>query len=284
MSKRTNFDIQDAACLQILHNLQHPTSRLTTQSTQTTMVNAPKNYFSPLPAARKGKSIHRSTQRRHQLDHGKSGFDADRVRALGALRSLRSKKSLAVEKRREMHFISNDVKVTWIEDLVERETAGARKRVEDAEAVVQQEQDEMTHADLAGLTFRTPEETFEEILVAIGDSLSDLASSNNGEDGEDEDDEETAKGKLSEDDDPGWVMGTLTKTVQQRMERCRQEQMKFNDLTQPGWEDAAEYLRGRDMNYGTSELRVPAVVQPQTNDDALPHPLTTFTELIESLD
>jgi len=38
------------------------------------------------------------------------------------------------------------------------------------------------------------------LLIAIGDSLSDLASSNDGEDGEDEDVEETEKGKLSEDD------------------------------------------------------------------------------------
>jgi len=28
--------------------------------------------------------------------------------------------------------------------------------------------------------------------------------------GEDEDDEETEQGKLNEDDEPGWVMGTIT--------------------------------------------------------------------------
>jgi len=60
--------------------------------------------------------------------------------------------------------------------------------------------------------------------------------------------------------------------------------MKFDQLTQPGWEDAADYFRERDKKYGTSELRVPAVVQPQTNDDAPPHPPTTFAELIECLD
>jgi hypothetical protein len=31
------------------------------------------------------------------------------------------------EKRREMHFLSNEEKEKWIEDYVERETAGARK-------------------------------------------------------------------------------------------------------------------------------------------------------------
>jgi len=49
----------------------------------------------------------------------------------------------------------------------------------------------MTHAEIAGLTSREPEMTFEEMLVPIGDSLSDLASSDDGEDGKDDDDEET---------------------------------------------------------------------------------------------
>jgi len=284
LSKRTNFDIKDAACLHIVHNLQHPTSRLTTQSTQTTMVNALKNNFSPLPAGRNGKSTKRSTQRRLQANEGRSGFQAERARALGALRSLRSTKRLVAEKQRETHFLSNEAKEKWIEDFVERETAWETKRVEDAEAAVQQEQDDMTHAELAGLTSRQPEKTFEEMLVAIGDSLSDFGSSDDGEDGEDEDDEETKQGKLSEDDKPGWEMGTITKTVQQGMERFRQKQMKFDEFTQPGWEDAANYFRERDKKNNTSELRVPAVVQQRTNDDAPPHPPTTFAERMESLD
>ena len=68
----------------------------------------------------------------------------------------------------------------------------------------------MTQAEIAGLTSREPEKTFEEMLIAIGDSLSDLASSDNWKDGEDEDDEETEQGTLSEDDEPGWVIGTIT--------------------------------------------------------------------------
>ena len=211
-------------------------------------------------------------------------MDAERVRALGALCSLRSRKKLAAEKRRETHFSTNEEKEKWIEDYVERETAGARKRVQDAEAAVQQEPDDMTQADIAGLTSREPEKTFEEMLVAIGDSPSDLASSDDGEDGEDDDDEETQQGKLSDDDEPGWVMGAITKTVQQPTESFRQEQMKLNELTQPGWEDAADYFRAQDEKYGTSELMVLAVVQPQTSDDA-PAPLpTTFGELMGILD
>jgi hypothetical protein len=203
MSKRTNRDIKDAAYLHIIHNFQHPTSRPTTKSTKTTMVNAPKQHVSPHPAGSNGKSKKRSTQWRHQANEGKSGLQAATIRALGALRSLRSKKKLAAEKRRQTHFLSNEETEKWIEDEVERETAGARKRVEDAEAAVQQEQDDMTHAEIAGLTSREPEKTFDEMRFAIGDSQSDLASSNAGEDGEDEEDEETEQGDLSEDDEPG---------------------------------------------------------------------------------
>jgi len=244
MSKRTNLDMKDAACLHIVHNLQHPTSCPTTKSTQTTMVNAPKKNFSPLPAGRYGKSTKRSTQRRHQANEGKIGLEEEeRVRALGALRNLRSRKKLAAEKRRETHILSNEEKEKWIEDYVERKTAGARQQVKDAEAAVQQEQDDMMHAEIAGLTSREPEKSFEEMLLPIGDSLSDLGSSEDVEDGEDEADEETEQGKLSDDDEPGWVMGTITKTVQQHMESFRQKQMKLDELTQPGWEDAADYFR-----------------------------------------
>jgi len=87
------------------------------------------------------------------------------------------------------------------------------------------------------------------MLNAIGDSLSDLASSKDEEDGEDEDDDEedTGHGKLSEEDEPGWAMGTISKTVQHRMESFPQKQMRLDQLTQPGWGDAADYLRERDM-------------------------------------
>ena len=167
---------------------------------------------------------------------------------------------------------------------MESETAGARKRVEDAEATVQKEQDDMTQAAIAGLTSREPEKTFEEMLFAISDTLSDLASCDDGEDGEEEDDEETEHGNLNEDDEPGWVMSTINNTVLQRMQRFRHKQMKLDELTQPGWEDAADYLRDRDKKYGTTELRVPAVVQPQTQDDTQAPPPGTFGELMETID
>jgi len=73
----------------------------------------------------------------------------------------------------------------------------------------------MRIAEKAGLTTTKPETTFEEMLNAMGDSLSDLASSHDEEDGEDKDDEEedSAEGKLSEDDEAGRVMGTISKMV-----------------------------------------------------------------------
>jgi len=73
---------------------------------------------------------------------------------------------------------------------VERETAMATKQVEDAETAIEQEQEDMRNAEKAGLTAKKPEITFEEILNAIGDSLSELECSKNVENGEDEDDDE----------------------------------------------------------------------------------------------
>ena len=135
-----------------------------------------------------------------------------------------------------------------------------------------------------GLTNGDPEKTFLEMMVAIGDSLSDLASSDDGEDGEDEDDAETEQGQMSDDDEPSWVMGRITKMVQQHLERVPQTQMKLDQLTQPGWEDAVNYFHERDKKYGTSGLQVPAVVQKQTGDDATTPVPSTIGELLEGLD
>jgi len=142
----------------------------------------------------------------------------------------------------------------------------------------------MKYAEIVGSMTREPGKTFQEMMVAIGDSLSDLASPDHGEDGEDEDDEEPEQGKLSEDDEPGCGMGTITKAVQQRLERFRQKQKKLDELTQPGWEDAADYICVRDKNYCTSELRVPAVGQLEMDNGTVAPAPTTFGELMESLE
>jgi len=83
-----------------------------------------------------------------------------------------------------------------------------------------QDQKQMRNVQKARSTTTKPETTFQEMLNAIGDSLSDLASSEDEEDGDDEDDDEedTELGKLSEDDEPGCVIGTMSKTGQLHMQ------------------------------------------------------------------
>jgi hypothetical protein len=145
---------------------------------------------------------------------------------------------------------------------------------------------DMTTAKNECATAGKPETTFEEMLNAIGDSLSDLASSDDEQDGEDEEDDEedSELGKLSDDDEPGWVMGTITKTVQHRRESIRQEQMRLDKLTQPGWGDAANYFHERDMRYGTAELKVPAGIKPQIDTTAATPSPTTAGEHVQTLD
>jgi hypothetical protein len=157
----------------------------------------------------------------------------------------------------------------------------ARNRVQDAETVIMQD---MTTAENGGATTGKPEITFEEMLNAIRDSLSDLASSDDEQDGEDKEDEEehTELGKLSDDDEPGWIMGTITKTVQHRRESFRQKQIRLDELTQPGWRDAANYFHERDMRYGTGKLKVPAVGKPQIDTTAATPSLITVGEHMQT--
>jgi hypothetical protein len=250
------------------------------------MANAPKKNLSPLPAGKYGKLMKHSTLLHHHANTGKSGLEAERVRVLGALRSLRSKKKLAVEKQRETHILSKEEREKWIENYVERETAVASKRVQDAETAMMQEQEHMENVEMRRSTTTKPEITFEQMLNAVGDSLSDLASSEDEQDGEDEDDDEenTGHGKLSEDDEPGWVMGTISKTVLHCMESFRQRQLRLDELTQPGWGDAADYFCERDMKYWMTKLNIVAVGKPQEDSTAATPSPTTFGELMQALD
>jgi len=168
---------------------------------------------------------------------------------------------------------------------MERETAVARKRVQDAETAIMQELKDLTTADSTGGTTRMPEKMFEEMLKAIGDSLSDLATSDDEQDGEDEEDEheDTELGKLS-DDEPGWVMGTISKKVQHHKGSFRQKQMRLDELTQPGWGDPANYICERDMKYGTAKLKVLTVVNHQIDPIAATPSPTTFGEHMQTLE
>jgi len=60
--------------------------------------------------------------------------------------------------------------------------------------------------------------------------------------------------------------------------------MKIDELTQPGWGDAADYFSERDKKYGTSELKVPAIIKSQTVYVAAAPSPTTFGELLETVD
>ena len=158
------------------------------------------------------------------------------------------------------------------------ETDVAAMQVEDAVKAITQEQKDMRNAEKVGLTTRKPEKTMEEMLNAIRDSMSDLASSDAEEDGVDEKDdaEDTELAKLNEDDEPGWVMGTISKMAQHCMESGRQMQMKLRGLTQPWRGDATNNFPERDMKYRIAEWMVLAVVQLETDDDVAASAPTTF--------
>jgi len=96
--KATNLDMKDAACLHVVHISRHLTSCPTTRSTHDAIVDAPKKNLSPPLAGKNGKSTKKSKQRRHQMHKGECGLEAEKVRGLGALFSLRSKKKLSEEK------------------------------------------------------------------------------------------------------------------------------------------------------------------------------------------
>jgi hypothetical protein len=84
-------------------------------------------------------------------------------------------------------------------------------------------QEDIKYAVIEGLTNREPKRTFEELMIAIRDSGSDVACCDDGEDDNDEDEDQLEQGKLCKDDEPGWGMGTLTQTLLQHIETLRQK-------------------------------------------------------------
>jgi hypothetical protein len=78
-------------------------------------------------------------------------------------------------------------------------------------------------------------------MNTIWQSLSYRARSDEEDDWEDEDDGKYADlAKLSEDDQPGWVMDTISIMVQYHISRFRQKQLRGDKLTQRGWGEAAD--------------------------------------------
>jgi hypothetical protein len=76
-----------------------------------------------------------TTHRSYQGNERKSGLEAEMVRALGSLRSLRAKKRLAAEKRQETLFLSNEEKEKWTKAMLRErplwQKASSRRRDSD---------------------------------------------------------------------------------------------------------------------------------------------------------
>ena len=100
-----------------------------------------------------------------------------------------------------------------------------------------QEQEAMRHAEKAGLTTTKLENKSDEIVNAMGESLSNLTNSDDEEDGgiEDDDGNTTELEKLREVDAAGWVMSTISKIVQQHMEIFQLMQRRLDELMHLGW-------------------------------------------------
>jgi hypothetical protein len=76
--------------------------------TQDRLVNALKKNLSPHQVGKYGKLMKHSSRRHHRANKGKSGCEAGRVQALGALFKSRFRKMLAAEKQKVTHFLSNE--------------------------------------------------------------------------------------------------------------------------------------------------------------------------------
>jgi len=97
----------------------------------------------------------------------RSGLQAERVGALGALCRLQSKKKLSVEKRWEPHYLSKQAKEKWIKDYVERETAVATEQVKEAETVIMHEQENLRNVENAWPKTTQPEAVWAILQIPI---------------------------------------------------------------------------------------------------------------------
>jgi len=88
---------------------------------------------------------------------------------------------------------------------------------------------------------------------------------------------------LSEDNQSGLVMDTITNTIPHHMECFQHKQMWIGELRQPRGRNSANYLHEGDMIYRTTGLKVPVVTQQLTDKDVAAPPRTIFGELMQSL-
>jgi len=123
------------------------------------------------------------------------------------------------------------------------------------------------------------------MLNAIVHSLSAPVSSHDEENRQDENDNEADSelGNLCKDNEPDWVIGTITNMVQQCMKCVQNIQIRLDELMQPRWEDKHDYFHKGGNVYGTAELRVLAVAKLQTYHGVAVHIPTTLGELRDTL-
>jgi len=283
--KRSTLYMKDATCLNVIHILQHPTSHPATGSTHHKMVKAPKKNLSRQLEGRYGKQTKHSTRWHHQRNECKSRLDSERVRVLGALRSMRSKGNLAAETWQELQFLSNNEKGNCMADCMDWVTTVTRNRVENTVTAIKLEPEDMKNAGKTGLTTRKPGTTFRVMLGAIKDSLSDIGTFEDWEDGGDrcEVDDNTEQGKVSEDDKLGWVMVIMSKMVVHQMEHIGQKQMTPDNTMQPGCGDGANFFCERNLKHRRTELMVLPGVQLETEDGATLSAPMTYGEPMKTL-
>jgi hypothetical protein len=77
---------------------------------------------------------------------------------------------------------------------------------------------------------------------------------------------------------------TISPPVLQRVQRFRLKLIKLNELTHPGWEDAADNFRATDQKYRTFESSIPAVIELWTDGIAAAPAPATYRDLLVCLD
>lgn len=260
----------------MLYRYAFPLSLTSTESI--TMPNTPEKNLAPLPAGKYGISTNPATKRRHQANAGKTGLEAERVRALGALRNQRSKKRKAAEQMQETKFVSRAEKKRWIDEYVEKETEPFRRRVAEAEEAIRAAKHERPATDKTHSATETPKPTFEEMLRTIGDDLNDIddeegdlkgQGKNLDSEGEDEEDEDEEDGSdedegEDEDDDSHSVLGKMNETRLERVSNLLARRQFREQVTMPGWEEAEKFFKERDKKHNTANLVIPAIIDPRT--------------------
>ena len=110
---------------------------------------------------------------------------------------------------------------------MESEIAAARQRVAEVKAAVEREKDSV----LRRVATDTTKITFEEMLEAIGDSINNIATSDEEDDKDKEEDgEDNVNSELSDDNKPNWIVGTINKLVQKLLDTFWTKQMKLKKL------------------------------------------------------